>query len=607
MQRSFSLLRTAGASNALVVKPFFCIIPTIDRPKCLSLAAESGGAYVGVKGANVWRAGKRITAVRSTVNNGVESSTSSSSNAGNPEPLSQLPDWSGITYTRLQLRPEPQLPPRVEHLLVEREGRVVDVVAESLDLPTEYVTDLIRFGGIYHAQVPPPPPPNLPPEALQAYLEFIAQHTTDPSSSPSSPTSASSSSSSSPSSSSHKPKVTLAELQKVRRVEVGGVRGRCVGQKEKRQRQRSRDKVGKKGSGSGRDLRGKRDGRDGRGEENHQQQKQKQKQHQEGGEEEEEYGVGGTVGNLVECCTSFGGQVVGLNHPLQLTQLNPPIMRPMIHRPSVCMLQVGGTVDNLVECCAFFGGQAVGLIRPLQLTHQLDLCTQGCVVMAKNRQFASRFNQLLQNRKVRKLYKALTASAPAPGRHIHFMLPDPYSPKILTREAMPGWQRCELVIRRVEEVPWPADSVLAAADVDCSYWPAADVAYECLVELITGRTHQLRAQFAALGAPLIGDTMYGPSQAQQAAPMVLKATIPSNRGSDGVKGNGVESLGQERRKEFVDAEVLSQAKHLFGEAPEAAIGLQAFSEPSFESDSKAVLSCFRAGAIVIWAMPRVRS
>ncbi|CAI7858236.1 unnamed protein product, partial [Closterium sp. NIES-53] len=274
-------------------------------------------------------------------------------------------------------------------------------------------------------------------------------------------------------------------------------------------------------------------------------------------------------------------------------------------------VQVGGTVDNLLECCAFFGGQAAGLNRPLQLTHQLDLCTQGCVVMAKNRQFASRFNQLLQDRKVRKLYKALAASAPAPGRHIHFMLPDPYSPKILTREAMPDWQRCELVIRRVEVVPWPADSALAAADVDCSYWPAADVAYECLVELITGRTHQLRAQFAALGVPLIGDTMYGPSQAQQAAPMVLKATIPSNRGSVGVRGNGVGISGQERRKEYVgaevlsqakqmlgaeiseatrkqisvqerrkeyvDAEVLSQAKHLFGAAPEAAIGLQAFS------------------------------
>ncbi|GJP54898.1 hypothetical protein CLOM_g13913 [Closterium sp. NIES-68] len=151
-----------------MVEPFFQI-PVIVRPKCM-LAARSGDAFGGMKGANVWRAGKRVTAVRSNVSNGAESGACNTSNAAS-EPLSQLPDWSEIPYTRLQLRPEPQLPPRVEHLLVEREGSVVDVVADSLNLPLEYVTDLIRFGSIYHSHIPPPPPPNLPPEALIAYLD----------------------------------------------------------------------------------------------------------------------------------------------------------------------------------------------------------------------------------------------------------------------------------------------------------------------------------------------------------------------------------------------------------------------------------------------------
>lgn len=61
----------------------------------------------------------------------------------------------------------------------------------------------------------------------------------------------------------------------------------------------------------------------------------------------------------------------------------------------------------------------------------------------------------------------------------------------VTAAPMPGWGRCELEVLECREVPWPASEVEASYHIQNQGWEAKDVAYECKVQLFTGRTHQV--------------------------------------------------------------------------------------------------------------------
>lgn len=51
-------------------------------------------------------------------------------------------------------------------------------------------------------------------------------------------------------------------------------------------------------------------------------------------------------------------------------------------------------------------------------------------------------------------------------------------------------------------------------------------AHECLIELLTGRTHQIRAQLSAVGCPLLGDSLYAPLAFRE----LRQASSPSPQG-----------------------------------------------------------------------------
>ncbi|CAO2842579.1 unnamed protein product [Amaranthus hypochondriacus] len=174
-------------------------------------------------------------------------------------------------------------------------------------------------------------------------------------------------------------------------------------------------------------------------------------------------------------------------------------------------VSVGGTSNNIEECCANFAAHALGLTSPLLTTHQIDNCTEGCVVFGRTEEYCSLFHETLRDKKVKKLYLALVAAPVSCGIITHYMQPARLAPRIVSEEYVEGWQLCQLEVLDCQEVPWPNSIIEEKYQIKDCEWPAKNFAYECKINLLTGRTHQIRAQLAACGAPIIGDSMYMPA------------------------------------------------------------------------------------------------
>ncbi len=106
-------------------------------------------------------------------------------------------------------------------------------------------------------------------------------------------------------------------------------------------------------------------------------------------------------------------------------------------------------------------------------------------------QSQSYFNQLRAEGRERKLYRAQVAGNYDGELELtHYMEPSPKAPKNVSRLAVPGWPACRLRI------------------LDSEYHSALGVT-DLVIELQTGRTHQIRSQLSSEGFPIIGDVMYG--------------------------------------------------------------------------------------------------
>ncbi|XP_024984521.1 RNA pseudouridine synthase 6, chloroplastic-like isoform X1 [Cynara cardunculus var. scolymus] len=172
---------------------------------------------------------------------------------------------------------------------------------------------------------------------------------------------------------------------------------------------------------------------------------------------------------------------------------------------------VGGTTDNIEETCATFATRALELTTPLTTTHQIDNCTEGCVVLARTKDYCSVFHRKIREKQVKKLYLALAAAYVPCGVMTHYMRPFRRAPKIISNDFIEEWNLCQLEVLECRKVPWPNALLQKEYGIEDFNWPNKEFAYECKINLLTGRTHQIRAQLAACGAPIVGDSMYMPA------------------------------------------------------------------------------------------------
>lgn len=160
------------------------------------------------------------------------------------------------------------------------------------------------------------------------------------------------------------------------------------------------------------------------------------------------------------------------------------------------------SVDNFIENSLTQVSLAMG--APLYITHRLDTLTSGIIVYAKNTAFVKNFNTQLQGRNIDKKYVALVASASElPKKVIHYMEPSPRAPKKVSAVFTEGWSFCELEIIGQKKI---SQGVM---------WVK--------INLLTGRTHQIRSQLSELNAPILGDTPYGSIQNYQNGFIALRA------------------------------------------------------------------------------------
>ena len=136
--------------------------------------------------------------------------------------------------------------------------------------------------------------------------------------------------------------------------------------------------------------------------------------------------------------------------------------------------------------------------------HRLDLNVGGVMVYARTKQAAAQLSKLVQEGQLGKEYRCMVHGTPPEGGVLEdFLFKDSRKNKVfVVKKERKGVKKASLEYTR-----------LTASDPSLLH-----------IRLHTGRSHQIRVQFASRGFPLVGDHKYG-SRDEATAPALFSCRI----------------------------------------------------------------------------------
>jgi len=150
----------------------------------------------------------------------------------------------------------------------------------------------------------------------------------------------------------------------------------------------------------------------------------------------------------------------------------------------------------------------------LGLIHRLDQPVSGILVFAKNKNAAAKLSRQVTDGVMKKYYYAVILGSPTEkeGRLENYLYKDgKTNQSLIVKEGFPEAKKAVLTYRILttlavlEENGALRKQLMSAGSREVSL---------AEIQLITGRHHQIRAQFSYAGYPLLGDGKYGSEQSK---------------------------------------------------------------------------------------------